>query len=67
MGGASLWTGADDGLVKKWDLNTGACVAEFAQQSVSGFGASVWCVHAGLQAALVSGSTDGTVRVFDDR
>ena len=35
-GGNSVWTGADDGLVKKWDINTGACQFEFAHQSLPG-------------------------------
>jgi hypothetical protein len=36
QGGTAVWTGADDGLVKKWDLSTGVCLSEFAQESLVG-------------------------------
>jgi WD40 repeat protein len=69
--GTCVWTGADDGLVKKWDINTGTCVCEFSQEAISDTGmrldtpCSVWCVHGTSGSAIVTGSTDASVRVWD--
>ncbi len=35
-GGNAVWTGADDGLVKRWDVPTGVCRSEFVQESLVG-------------------------------
>ncbi len=40
-----LWTGADDGLIKRWDIDSGACLLTLETPIVEQQGGSVWCVQ----------------------
>jgi len=60
----ALWTGADDGLVKRWDVERGACVLNLEAPGQEQHG-SVWCVQATSRGVLVSASTDANVRIWD--
>jgi WD40 repeat protein len=59
---ANVWTGADDGLVKCWDMETARCLATLAPEREQH--GSVWCVEAGT-SALLTGATDASVRIWD--
>lgn len=59
--GVRIVTGADDGKVKVWDVESGFCLATFQDHS-----AAVTCVQFAKRGQVVfTASLDGTVRAFD--
>lgn len=59
--GNMIITGADDGKVKVWDVNSGFCVVTFTEHMA----AVTACQFAKKGNVLFTASLDGSVRAFD--
>ena len=59
--GTLIITGADDGKVKVWDVNSGFCVVTFTEH----IAAVTACEFAKRGNILFTASLDGSVRAFD--